>query len=194
MKKHAPIEQLKKAGEEAHKKLVARGIATQENAVERLMKEKPDLILPGMPSYIPHHDTIRYSQRMMFDLLRLWKDEHDASKLENLSSFIEFAVTEMNLQESIAKRKIEAMDVKVKNSKKSQTLDKVFEPVNQYETVKAMKKFFVDSFAVCVVVRGKTAQTHEFMNWFLSWSEQLDKIWSKKDDKKRKTEEANPGA
>lgn len=187
MKTRAPIEQLKEAGEEARKKLVSRGILSSDNLVEKLMNEQPNLILPGMPSYVPHHTTIIYSQRMMFDLLRLWRAETKKEKIENLAFFIEFVITELNYHEEIAKKKMDLMEKKVNDTEGEQLLSKVFEPVNQYETVRAMKKFFVDAFAVCVVIRGKTAKTHDFMNWFLSWSEQLDKLWDKKNEQKRKT-------
>lgn len=193
MKKRAPIEQLKKAGEEATKKLIDKGILSKDNLVERLMKEQPDLILPGIPSYVPHHTTIMYSRRMMFDLLQMWKTAMMKDKVNNLALFIEFAITELNYHEDIAKRKMVMMEFQINLSEEEKTLGEVFKPVNEYETVKAMKKFFVDAFAVCVVVRGKTANTSDFIHWFLSWSEQLDKLWDK-NEQKRKTKKTVVGA
>ncbi len=167
------------AGEEARKKLIEHGVVTDENAVERLMKERPKLMLPGMPSYIPHQWTIKTSQRMMYDLLKMWQFEHGKDRVENLALFIEYAISEMNNQEEVARMKMQTMEVSLNQMKDIPVLGKVFEPITQHETIKAMSKFFVDAFAVCVVVRGEAAKTSDFATWFLQWTDDLCTIWER---------------
>ncbi len=185
-KKRAPINQLLEAGEEARKKLVERGILSSDNLVERTAKEHPKLILPGMPSYLPHKWTIKSSQRIMYDLFKMWQFEtKDEKTIENLALFIEFAITEMNKQEETAKKKMDTTGEMIKHIKKVPVLGKIFEPINQYETIRGIKKFFVDSFAVAVIVNGETTSTSGFAKFFFKWTEDLYKIWEKQDVKRK---------
>lgn len=188
IKKHAPIEQLRKAGEEAQKKLVERGLASFENVVEKTQNEHPDLILPGMPSYLPHRWTIKTSQQIMYDIFKMWQFHNKNSKkdkTENITSFIEFCIKEMNHQEETAKKKMDMQGSTLKYLKKVPVLGKIFEPVNQYETIRGIKKFFVDSFAVAIIVNGQTATTSEFAEFFFEWTNKLYEIWEKKEPKKK---------
>lgn len=183
-KKHAPIEQLRAAGEEARRKLIERGVMTEENTVERLMKDRPKLVLPGMPSYIPHKWTIKASQRMMYDLLRMWQSKVSKTKdrrvEEMLPQFIEFSITEMKRQEDIAKKKMDSMPAIFKHLKEIPVIGKIFEPINHYETAKVMNKFFVDSFAVAIMVKGKKVSVSSFAEFFVDWTEELCTIWETK--------------
>ena len=190
MKTRPPIEQLKEAGEEARKKLVERGLLSSENLVERTAKEHPGLFLPGMPSYLPHKWTIKSSQRVMYDIFKMWqyknakmKDKLD--KTENLALFIEFCIKEMNYQEEVAKKKMDMQGGLIKHLKKVPVLGKIFEPINNYETTRGIKKFFVDSFAVGIIVNGEAATTSEFAEFFFSWTDKLYTIWNQKDEKKK---------
>jgi hypothetical protein len=188
MKKRAPIKQLLEAGEEARKKLVERGILSSENIVARTAKEYPKLVLPGIPSYIPHKWTIKSSQRIMYDLFKMWQFNcKDKKKAENLTLFIEFAITEMNHQEEVAQKKMKTQEGMLKYITKVPVLGKIFEPVNQYETIRGIKKFFVDSFAVALMVNGHTTTTGGFANFFFTWTDDLYKIWESKDDKTKNT-------
>lgn len=170
MKKHAPIKQLKEAGEEARKKLVARGVLSADNLVSMTAKKHPDLILPGMPSYIPHKWTIKSAQRIMYDIFKMWQFKNKVAldspeyqdsikKTDHLSSFIEFCIKEMNYQEEIAKKKMDTQGSMIKHMKRVPVLGNIFKPVNEHETIKAVKKFFVDSFAVSIIVKGEATTT-----------------------------------
>lgn len=187
MKKRPPIEQLKAAGEEARKKLIERGLMSADNLVEKTAKEHPDLILPGIPSYLPHKWTIKDSQRIMYDIFKMWQFENKNEKksIENLSLFIEFCIKEMNYQESVAKTKMDSQGNMLKHLKNVPVIGKIFEPVNQYEAIRGIKKFFVDSFAVAIIVNGEAASTSEFAEFFYTWTEKLYKIWNVKDEKKK---------
>lgn len=187
IKKRAPITQLLEAGEEARKKLVERGLLSSENVVVRTAKEHPKLILPGMPSYIPHKWTIKSSQRIMYDLFKMWQfnTKGENKKTNNLALFIEFAITEMNHQEEVAKKKMEVQEGMLKYLKKVPVLGKIFEPINQYETIRGIKKFFVDSFAVALIVNGEVATTGAFASFFFTWTDELYKIWETKDVKRK---------
>jgi hypothetical protein len=189
-KKHAPIEQLRKAGEDAQKKLIERGIASSENIVEKTAKEHPDLILPGMPSYLPHKWTLKTSQRIMYDIFKMWQHKNaklpkEKDRTESLTAFIEFCIKEMNSQEESAKKKMNMQGSLLKSLKKVPVLGKIFEPINQYETIRGIKKFFVDSFAVAIIVNGEATITSEFAEFFFSWTNKLYTIWEKKDAKKK---------
>ena len=183
-KKRAPIEQLLKAGEEARKKLIERGLMSFENVVERTAKEHPNLILPGMPSYIPHKWTIKSSQRIMYDIFKMWtfiNTDSNNNLLDNLTLFITFCITEMNKQEETAKAKMDAQGALLKYLKKVPVISKIFEPINQYETIRAIKKFFIDSFAVGIIVNGEVSTTSEYAEFFFDWTEKLWNIWEAKD-------------
>ena len=185
IKKRAPIEQLLRAGEEAEKKLIERGILSSENVVSKTAKEHPDLILPGMPSYIPHKWTIKSSQRIMYDIIKMWQfrnKDRKKDKTDDIALFIEFCIKEMNKQEEVAKKKMDTQGTMLKYLKKVPVLGKIFEPINQYETIRGVKKFFVDSFAVSIIINGQTTTTGEFAEFFFTWTEKLYSVWKKQDD------------
>ena len=186
-KRHAPIQQLRKAGQLAYEKLVERGILTHESSIEKIKKEFPELQLPGLYPYIPHKWTIRSSERIMYDIFKLWQFENkfDKKKIDNLTGFIEFTVRELTRMEERAKSKMKNMEKIIKDIEDAPILGKVFEPVNQYETTKALKKFFVDALAVAVMVNGKDSSTGEFAEWFFSWTESLYNVWEKKLDEEK---------
>ena len=189
-KKRPPIEQLLEAGEEARKKLVEKGVLSADNLVEQTAKKHPDLILPGIPSYLPHKWTIKDSQRMMYDIFKMWQFENKREgvedKTENLTAFIEFCIKEMNYHEEVAKKKMDTQGSMIKHLKKVPVLGKIFEPMNQYQTIKGIRKFFVDSLAVAIIVNGETATTSEFAEFFFNWTEKLYKIWESQNEKKKR--------
>ncbi len=191
-KQRAPIEQLLKAGEESNRLLIQRGLVSKDNLVERTQKEHPNLILPGIPSYLPHKWTIKDSQRIMYDIFKMWqfknkKMKASLDKTEHLASFIEFCITEMNYQEEVAEKKMNNTGRLIKYIKKVPVLGKIFEPINQYETIKGIKKFFVDAFAVAIIVEGETSTTSEFAEFFFDWTNKLYSIWDKKNAANKKT-------
>lgn len=189
MKKHrAPIEQLRIAGEEARQQLIKRGIISSQNLEVETAKRHPGLILPGIPAYLPHKWTIKSSQRIMYDIFKMWQFKNkDSKKVDDLASFIEFCITEMNHQEETAKKKMKTQEKLLNKLKSVPVLAKIFEPMNTYETIKGIKKFFVDSFAVSVIVNGEVHTTGEFADFFFTWTDKLYTIWEKQDGKKLQT-------
>lgn len=186
-KRRAPYKQLMKAGKIANDELVKRGVLSSDNLVAELIRHNPKTLLPGIPSYLPHKWTVRSAQRLMYDLLRLWQYEtKDPKQQDNLTMFIEFSIKEMKIQEDRAKKKMDMMPTLFMGMKDVPVLGEIFAPVNQYETTKAMTKFFVDCFAVSVIVNGEVSTTTEFTKWFLKWSNDLYTMWDKKDVKSKK--------
>lgn len=189
-KQHAPIEQLRIAGAEAKKKLIERGIISDKYTLDGIEKEE-GIMLPGYPNYLPHKWTLKASQQMMYDLLKLWQfkntkhGKYNESQIEKLTNFIEFMLQELRKHENIAKRKMDMTPAMIKRMRDVPVLGKIFEPVNQYETVRAMSKFFVDSFAVAIIVKGKAATTSEYAEWFLEWTDNMQTIWENKKDVKK---------
>jgi hypothetical protein len=187
-KKRPPIEQLRKAGEEARQMLIKKGLISPENLVETTAKEFPNLILPGIPAYLPYKWTIKDAQRIMYDIFKMWqfynsKKNKKESHVENLALFITFCLKEMKHQEAVAKQKMDSTHATLHYLKKIPVIGKIFEPVNQYNTIKGISIFFVDSFAVGIIVNGKASTTSEFADFFFEWTNKLYAIWEKKDEK-----------
>jgi hypothetical protein len=54
--------------------------------------------------------------------------------------------------------------------------------MRKQETIKSMHRFFIDSFAVAIILKNNTT-TSQFANWFLDWTQQLHTLWIKPKDK-----------
>ena len=180
-KKRLPIEQLREAGKIARQMLVDRGILAKESLLDNLLKGKNAPKLPGIPVYLPHQWTLQASQRMMYDLLVIWKIEckGDNEMTENLTEFFKFVVKELRKKE----RKFDK-EVKENRSKFSKEIDEVpvlkdvFSPLRKKEGMRAMNRFFVDSFAVSIALKNINSVS-EYADWFLDWTQELYAIWVK---------------
>lgn len=180
MKKHnAPIEQLKQAGIEAQRKLAERGMAMYESFIEQIQKEHPDLILPGIPTYIPRKETIPMCQNILCDILQMWhaKKTDDVKEKENISKFIEFTILYLNHLEEIAQKKKRMMPRLMKELEDIPVLGKVFEPIKQIDVIRTMRQFFVDSFAISIIVNGEVHSTSSYVAWFIKWTKQMSIAW-----------------
>lgn len=188
MKKRAPIEQLRIAGEHARQQLIRRGVVSAENLEEQTKLRHPDLVLPGIPSYLPYKWTIKSSQRIMYDLFKIWqfKNKDNPKLVSNLAEFITYCITEMNHQEEIAKKKMEMQQGILSKIKNVPVLSKIFEPVNEYGTIKGVKKFFVDSFAVAIMINGHASTTGEYAEFFFKWTDRLYNVWEEQQNAKTK--------
>lgn len=177
-KKRPPIEQLRQAGNIARDMLRARGIEAKTSILEEILATKGAPPLPGMPVYLPHLWTIKAAQQMMYDLLIMWKVEckDTPSRTDNITEFFKFVVFQLRLQEEEYNREIVAMPRLMKALKKIPVLKDVFSPIQKKETLQAMNRFFVDSFAVAVILK-KNRSTAEYANWYLDWTQELQKLW-----------------
>lgn len=191
-KKHAPIKQLKEAGKEAERMLRERGIHTKESSIDRILAENR-VVLPGIPAYLPHRWTLQDSRRYMRDIVRLWVDKNKGNqrKQENTTAFFSFLVKELTGLEAEAQKKVDKMPAILKAMKdKNIPVYRVFSAWQILETTQAITRFMVDSFAVSMVVKEHSSTT-QFVEWFMSWTTELEKYWasSEKRDEPVKTNE-----
>jgi hypothetical protein len=189
-KRHAPTKQLKKAAKIANDRLKELGIITGESSIEKIKKDFPHVKLPGIFPYLPHKWTLRQSQRVMYDLFRMWQYKNTEDKVldektsENFIKFFEFAIKELEFIEKRAKDEMKEKKLQISDTSEVILLQQVFAPVNLYETTKAIKKFFIDGFAEAIIVNGKNSSTGEFAEWFFQWTDDMYAIWEQSEDKK----------
>lgn len=179
-KKRLPIEQLRAAGKVARDMLAKRGIIAEESVLDKILETKDAPTLPGHPSvYLPHQWTLQASQHIMYDFLAMWickcKEEHNIDA-ENITEFFKFLIKELRRQEKKTKKEMKDMPQLLKAMKEVPVLKEVFGPMRKWETVKAMQRFFIDSFAVSVVLKNNHTVS-EYANWFLDWTLELNKLW-----------------
>ena len=184
VKKRAPLSQLRAAAQEAFKMLKVRKVAHESNVLEELAKDATAPILPGMPSYLPHRWTIRAAQQAMFALLKDWvkKTNSDLEMQDNASEFFKFVVMRMQDQERKFKKEVKNTEKMIKNMRETPLLSEIFSPLRKKQTTRSMHKFFIDSFAISVIVHSN-GSTGDYADWFLNdWTPALYKIWSEKKD------------
>ena len=183
-KKRLPIEQLREVGKQAREMLVKRGIISKDSTIDQLFKTENAPTLPGIPAYLPHQWTLQAAQRMMMDLLIIWKEECRKRNLynEDITEFFKFVVKELRRQEKKFKKEMDAMPSLIKSMKETPVLKDVFSPMRKKESMHAMQRFFIDSFAVAVVVKDKQ-NVSEYANWFLDWTQDLYALWVKPEER-----------
>jgi hypothetical protein len=186
-KRRAPISQLREAGKFAQKLLIDKGIQSEKNIISDILNSKEAPLLPGRhSSYIPHMWTIDSSQRMLYDFLIIWKDNCKGSKFrqENITEFWKFIVKELRMQIEKANQEIVDMPKILRKVKVVPVLKDIFSPMQKKDTMKAMQKFFIDSFAIAVVLKSHNSVS-EYANWFLDWSQELKKLWLPKEKREQ---------
>lgn len=187
-KKRAPIEQLRAAGKVARQMLVDKGIIAKESIIDQIMKLDDAPTLPGIPAYLPHQWTIKAAQRMMFDLLIIWKDEckDDVKKAENVTEFFKFVIKELRMQEKKFTEEVGEMSKFIQSMKDVPVLKEIFSPLRKEQNIKAIHRFFVDSFAIAISLQNNHT-TSDYANWFLDWSQDLYALWVKPDEREKLT-------
>lgn len=181
-KKRLPIEQLRSVGKIARELLVEKGILAKDSILDRIVNDKDAPMLPGIPAYLPHQWTIKATQRMLYDLIVMWKIQCKGNlrKSEDITEFFKFVIGELRKQTKIFMKEEKKMAGEIKNFKEVPVLKEVFSPIQKRETAKVIQRFFMDSFAVAIVLKNNTS-TSEYANWFLDWTEEMKKIWVKTD-------------
>lgn len=189
IKKRLPIEQLRAAGKIAREMLVKKGILAENSILDQILQNKDAPTLPGHPSvYLPHQWTLEAAQHMMYDFLAIWvvqcKEQGKERSAENITEFFKFLIKEMRKQEKNLKKEIKNMPKLLKAMKEVPVLKEVFGPMRKREAVRGMQRFFIDSFAVAVVLKNNSTVS-EFANWFLDWTLELNKLWIKPENKEQ---------
>lgn len=185
-KKRLPIEQLREAGLVARQMLKDRGIISKESFIDDLMSKRTSPLLPGVPGYLPHRWTIIATQKMMTAFIFQWIQKTSANrkgndlKRENVTEFFIFVVKELKSIERKFKKEVKEQPEFIKNMKTVPVLADIFGPLRKRDTIKAMERFFVDSFAIAIVLK-QNHSTSDYCNWFLDWTLELDKIWGEKE-------------
>lgn len=183
-KKRPPIEQLREAGRMARQMLVDKGILAKDSILDKIMKEGGPT-LPGIPVYLPHQWTLKAAQRIMYDLLIIWKSEckNDSTKAENITEFFKFVINELRKQEQNFNKDIGEIPKFIKSMKNVPLLKDIFSPMRKKESMKAIQRFFIDSFAVAVALKNNYS-TSDYANWFLDWTQDLYALWVKPEQRK----------
>ena len=174
-KQRLPIEQLRKAGKIAQEMLVKKGLVAGKSVIDEILKKEGTPMLPGIPAYLPHRWTITASQRIMYDLLIIWKDKAKG-KSENLTEFFKFIIAQLREQEKQYKKEMDNMPKIFDSLKNVPVLKDVFSPLRKRENIQAIQRFFIDSFAVAISIKGKHT-TSDYANWFLDWTEDMYQLW-----------------
>jgi hypothetical protein len=183
-KRRAPIEQLREAGKIARQLLVDRGIITKESTIDQLLQLENSPTLPGIPAYLPHQWTIQASIRIMRDLIVMWKEYSIKEKIEpeDLTAFFKFIIKELRLEEKKFTKEMKNVPKLIKSMKEVPVLKDVFSPMRKRDGMRAIHRFFIDSFAVAVALK-KHSSVSEYANWYLDWAQDLDALWSKPMDR-----------
>jgi len=184
-KQRAPIEQLREASKLAREMLVKKGILSEKSIIDEIIQKEGAPLLPGIPAYLPHRWTIKSSQRIMFDILVMWKEKTEKNKdtQENITQFFKFVVEEMRKQDLKYQDEVDRMSSSLKILKDIPVLKEVFSPVRKKENMHAIQRFFVDSFAVSIMLK-RNHTTTDYANWFLDWTEDMYTLWSEPVTKK----------
>ena len=184
-KRRAPREQLQEAGRIARQLLIDKGIQSEESIIDKIVAEGR-VTLPGIPGYLPHEWTIKATQRIMRDLLVIWKEEcgTDKKKADNITEFWKFVVKELHKQEEVFAKQEKEMSNLISVAKDVPVLKDIFAPTRKKENLNAITRFFVDSFAVGIVLK-KNHSTSEYLMWFLDWTQDLHEYWIRPDKRKK---------
>ncbi len=182
-KRRLPIQQLREAGKIARQMLVDKGILAKDSIIDRILKEKDAPSLPGVPAYLPHQWTLQASQQIMRDLLIIWRNENekDPERAENITEFFKFVVQELRIKERQFQKEVRESKRKSKlleDIKKVPVLRDIFSPLRKKEGIRAIHRFFIDSFAIAISLKSINA-TSDYANWFLDWTQDLYALWIK---------------
>jgi hypothetical protein len=188
-KKRAPIEQLKEAGRQAIKMLAKKGITTEASILDAILLDKTSPPIPGIPAYLPHQNTLKTAERIMFNLILLWREEctkhpefaivkedTKGNREDNITEFFRFISQEMQEVEKAFESDMNQMSVLMKGLNGVPVIKDVFGPMRNLENAKAIHRFFIDSFAIAIVLKSNDT-TADYANWFIEWTQDLYALW-----------------
>ena len=176
-KKHLPKKQLLEMKKVVKEMSIKRGLRIDKSFIDEITHDTSKTVLPGLPPYLPHQWTIKASQRMMYDLLILWRIERKGVDEDNITDFFKFVIAEFDTQLATAKKEMEEVPKLFSTVDNVPVLKDVFAPLQKKQTTTALQKFYVDSFAIAVMVKQNDTVS-DYAEWFLDWTEELDKYWT----------------
>jgi len=190
-KKRQSIDQLREAGKIATEMLRDRHIIADKSVIDQILQDSKAPTLPGIPAYLPHEWTIKAAQRVMRDIVIMWKEEFkdnpSARQKDDITEFWKFVVMKMRELETDFNREIVAIPAQVRKMEKQvgevPLLKDVFGPWRKKENERAILHFLVDSFAIAVVVK-QNHSVGEYLEWFLEWTQDLHLLWIKPQKRK----------
>lgn len=179
-KKRAPHKQLIEAGKAARDILADRGIIKrdEDSAIAAILADPKAPILPGgggspvsPQPYIPQPWTIHASRRILKDIGRIWQQEvaNDDERKSNGIAFFKFILEELNRPKT-------KLGIAIAKTVETEQYDQSL--LSRQETIEGVKRLFIDSFAVAVIVHAHM-DVADYLEWFLNWSEQLLQRWPK---------------
>ncbi len=182
-KKRLPIEQLREAGKTAHQMLVDKGIFAKTSIIDEIMSKEDSPTLPGIPPYLPHKWTITTAQRILRNLLIMWREEtlNDTDKRENITEFFKYVISILREEEKRYKKEMKNVPKLFKSIGSIPVIKDVFSPLRKKENTEAIHRFLIDSFAVSIMIK-KNYDVSTYANWFLDWTEEMYNLWSNKEN------------
>ncbi len=162
--------------------LVDKGIIAKDSVIDKIITDKKSPVLPGIPPYLPHAWTILAAQRIMRDLVVMWKEEtmKNPKNREDITEFWKFCVSELKKQERAFVKEKKAMPKKIAEMERKvgevPVLKDVFSPMRKEENIKAVRHFLIDSFAVAIVVKSHHS-VGDYLNWFIDWTQDMYTLW-----------------
>jgi hypothetical protein len=178
-KKKPPLKQLKAAAKHANDIAKKRGLIAKESLIDKIASNPDAPTLPGLPGYLPHEETITACQVLLARTAKAWIDEtrDNETKTENISEFFKFVLKRIDTELHKFEKEQKEMEKNIKEDFGTYTLAEIFSPLRRLQTAKALHKFFVDSFAVSVIVKMNSS-TSEYVDWFLNnWTVEMLKLW-----------------
>jgi hypothetical protein len=177
---------LVEAGKFANELLIKKGFQRKETLKEILAEMDNPPILPGMPPYLPHKNTIVQAVNMMYNLCRDWQEENkdQPEREENIVEFTTFVVKRFQALIKKYRKQCNRVPTKIKKMKNDvPSVAEVFKPLTVKQNTVALNKFFIDSFAVAIMVK-QYATVSEYIDWFLNdWAPNLYRVWGKNNEK-----------
>jgi hypothetical protein len=188
-KKRAPIKQLLKAGQIAHKLLVERGIRSKNSKIDAILKDKDAPTLPGIPAYLPRPEYLAEARRICLALLLIWREKNldNEVKMNSIPEFFKFMIKDLTRYKKDALKEHALIEKNIEDFvqgiKEVPVLGELFSPLQRVEVIDVSIRFFVDSLVVSNMVREKET-TGEFFVWFMDYVDQLEKLWNQQDVQK----------
>ena len=175
-------DKLVQSGKLANEMLIKRGLQRKETLSELLAMVDNPPVLPGMPQYLPHKNVLVQAANMMYNFALDWKKENvkNPKREDDIVEFTTYIVKSFQRLTKKYKRECNRVSSRISKLKhKVPTVAELFKPLTLKQNSYALNKFFIDSFAVAIIVK-KYDNTSDYVDWFLNdWILNLYKIWEK---------------
>lgn len=183
----------KKRSEKEIKKLIqlTREIQEEKGIIHKkdrsaIMTAREQLILPGIPEYIPTPWTINAFKRVILNLLKEWelKTRYDSEeKREDMIEFSRHCFQVLNEEReklvNMVKSEKEYVNFLAKNNMDSKIID-TQRSLNLIETFDAIKILVFDSFVVAYITDNFNSVS-EFFEWLDNWLNSILNLWRKEE-------------